>query len=145
MDSTVPNHEARLYVEFPVDENTLVTSVEQLLGLRLTPLTSMNIESDGVYWIDHYDRGFAIGLGVAWRIGLRAKLDDIQLAVSLSKRIGQRVATDVPEGHPETGVPWMWCVADPAGGLFIVGEDRNVEDRLVLDEKTARRILATRS
>jgi len=39
----------------------------------------------------------------------------------------------------------MWCVADPAGGLFIVGEDRNVEDRLVLDEKTARRIPAARS
>jgi hypothetical protein len=148
-DSSVPAQATesamQFYLKKTVEESSLISKLSNILGIALQRIDNQKDVEGGVYQLVRYRCGFELGVSVAWRKALKPAKSSIDTAIELSRWTGTSVATDLPQPHPLSHDPFVWCVAEPNGDLVVAGEDTSNADRdgLLLDEATRRPLAAS--
>jgi hypothetical protein len=130
----------QFYLESAVEESSLLSKLSSILGLVLHHIDDPEKGGDGACLFMRYRCGFELGISIVLRRGLQPKTNGIDAARELSRWTNAFVATDLPEYAASASDPYVWCVAQPDGSVFLVDEDTSEPGHggLILDGKSRR-------
>src|SRR5262249_30892531 len=125
MTSQSINRSMQFFLRRAVDEAALIPEVERILGFEVKSIDGPLGTAPAVYWFEHCSQGFATHITVDWSAEVQPLMGNVDAALRIARFAGTDVVTDLPEYDAEADIPGVWCLVEPTGKLFAVGEDES--------------------